>query len=140
VLGEDGLRILRLIAAGDEPHVFRKRVISVLGQMRDAAAVPDLSRIIASPDEDVVLKIVAARTLGEIGGPTSTEALRRHLRARDALVRQKVVHALGSIGDVRSMGRLRQVATKDASKLVREAASNALKRIAAMNNVDPERG
>jgi HEAT repeat protein len=135
-LGPAAAEILQVIAAGEEEHPFRKRAIQVLGKLKDKGALVYLSRILSDNSEDRILRMVAARAVGEIGGPAAASMLSEAAVDRDELVRHKVVQALGAAAETRSVVRLREIAETDTSELVKAAASDAIRRISLRHNLN----
>lgn len=135
-LGQEGREILYLLASGDEPHPFRKRSIAVLGRLRDAGALPYLSQIVENSTADRIVRMVAARAMGDIGGASARDLLARSTGDRDPYVRHKVVQALGKVGDTKSLDLLGRIAAKDRSSLVRDAAASAVRRIVTLHALD----
>src|SRR5207249_279144 len=126
-LGEAGREILCVIASGKEPHDFRKRSIAVLGKLRDPAVLSYLSAILRNQKEGRILRMVAARSIGEIGTTAGVDELLENLNVNDLMVRHKVVEALGASADPRSVAALQRLAKDGQSGLVVEAARNALR-------------
>ena len=70
----------------------------------------------------------AAKSLGILGNPQAVTPLIQALGDRLRQVREAAAHALGELGDASAIERLRDVATKDRSRAVKQAAKQALER------------
>jgi HEAT repeats len=135
-LGAAGRQILYLIASGEETHPFRNRSIAVLGFLKDAGSLSYLGRILANRHEDRIVRMVAARAIGDVGVGSASQILLENLPDPDPPLRHKIVQALGKIGDTRTMSQLHKLASNDASDLVRQAAINALQRISIIHKLN----
>ena len=75
----------------------------------------------------------AAKSLGRLGNLQAVAPLIQALGDRLLEVRENVAHALGELGDASSIKYLRKVAAKDRSKVVQQAAKNALEKVVKQN-------
>ena len=82
-------------------------------------------------DSDTQVRANAAKSLGILGHPQAVTPLIQALGDRLRQVRETAAHALGELGDASSIERLRDVATNDRSKVVKQAAKQALERCEA---------
>jgi HEAT repeat protein len=82
------------LLAADDPEV-RQAAVVALGQLGDARAVPELTRVMVT---DAELLVIAAGALAKIGDRRPFEALLSLLNHPDAAARLAVVSALNSIG------------------------------------------
>ncbi|MGH9527041.1 MAG: HEAT repeat domain-containing protein, partial [Terriglobales bacterium] len=88
-------------------------------------AVAALGQVLAAdPFYDV--RVVAAGSLGRLGGSAAEQALLTGLAQPDSRVRTAVVTALGSFPDARVFAALRRALTADPSYAVQAAAARAL--------------
>lgn len=87
-----------------DPDV-RKFVVDILGDIRDARAVPDLIGRLKDSDENV--RVAAAEALGKIRDPRAVDALLACLAGSgQGWLDNAAAVALGEIGDVRALGPL----------------------------------
>ena len=132
------------------------KAVLALGQLADSRAVDPLvararygSRVAAEAlrnfdfrdaglplvealnDSDTQVRANAAKSLGILRHPQAATPLIQALGDRLRQVRETAAHALGELGDASSIERLRDVATNDRSKAVKQAAKQALERCEA---------
>ncbi len=84
------------------PWYMKSAVLRVLGQRKDAAAVPVIRTVLADPNVDV--RKSAADALGEIGGKEALALLVALTKDPSAYVRQAAVTSLRKISSVRFSG------------------------------------
>jgi hypothetical protein len=84
------------------PWYMKSAVLRVLGQRKDAAAVPAIRTVLADPNVDV--RKTAADALGEIGGKEALALLVALTKDSSSYVRQAAVTSLRKISSVRFSG------------------------------------
>ena len=84
--------------------------------------------VVALKDSDAQVRENAAKALGILGNQQAVTPLIQALGDRLRQVRERVAQALGELGDASAIDRLREVATNDRSKVVKQAAKRALER------------
>ncbi|MGQ9678761.1 MAG: HEAT repeat domain-containing protein, partial [bacterium] len=104
----------------------RARAIDVLGRLRYQGACEILSRGLTN--KNILIRIVSAQALGEIGEVSYAPALVAALDDQNHIVRAMAAEALGKIRDYRASIKLLEMAN-DPSDLVRSNAFRALGRI-----------
>jgi HEAT repeat protein len=124
-----GATVARLLhsAAADED---REAAVAAMGD----AALPQLSKALADPDEDVRLAAVGA--LGKMQGPGAADGLLAALADSSADVRLKAVEGLGGLGDRRAVQPLLQQFAKDPNPQVRYECLTSLGLIGDPSTVD----
>jgi HEAT repeat protein len=116
-------------AAGtDDPRV-RRYLTLALGRLRDARALPALSRVARGEGQtaDAETQIYAVMALGSIGDPAAVPALLPLAGSADAGLRKAAVYALGSLPSEESRAAL-ATALRDEVEDVRWNAALALAR------------
>lgn len=111
----------------------RKDVIKMLmNQDMSSERVADvLEKLLRDPVEDHRIRLVAARTLGQIGFERSVQALLQSLGDEYPSVRHEAIAALGKIGDMGSCAQLMNLLESE-SCYVRGAAARALIQISGV--------
>lgn len=104
----------------------RARAIDVLGRLRYQGAGERLA--LGLTDKKVLIRIVSAQALGEIGDVSYAPVLMEALDDSNHIVRAMAAEALGKIRDYRASIKLLEMAN-DPSDLVRSNALRALGRI-----------
>lgn len=123
--------LLPLLATRD-PDV-RKFAVDVLGDIRDARAVPGLIEALRDSDENV--RVAAAEALGKLRDQRAVDPLIGCLNAYDqSWLDYAAAEALGEIGDERALGPL--IAALGRSSL-REPVLEALGKIGNLNTLHP---
>jgi len=112
----------------DPDRSVRFTAAESLGRIGDARAVQELSDALA--DKDWYVRLHAATALGDIGNAGAVEPLIRALKDAEKAVREWSARALGSIRDSRALEPLTAVALADKEVSVRDAARQALARVA----------
>ena len=107
----------------------RASQVYALGESGSLENVPELIAALADPDGNV--RRLAASALGKLKARDAVEPLLRLLRAETfSQVRQYAIKALGSIGDERARGALKQIADdeteKDYNRISAKAALSTL--------------
>lgn len=101
-----------------------------LGKIGDRRAVEPLIEVLETPHE-LGLMEAATEALGRLGDPRAVPALSHVLEKGPLAVRLKAVTSLGQIGGEDAARALKQAASKDANKVVRDEAAKALETIGA---------
>lgn len=119
-----------LAAAAESAPVMMTRLWAArqLGRQaasQKSAAVAALGQVLAA-DPFYGVRVVAAGSLGRLGGSAAEQALLTGLGQPDSRVRTAVVTALGSFPDARVFAALRRALTADPSYAVQAAAARAL--------------
>ena len=112
----------------DPDREVRFTAAESLGRIGDARAVRQLSE--ALTDNDWYVRLHAATALGDIGNAGAVEPLIQALKDAEKAVREWAARALGSIRDSRALEPLAVVALADKEGCVRDAAREALARVA----------
>lgn len=113
-----------ITALGYEESDVRRRVVDILGKIKDVRAVEPL--IVALKDEDWDVRSKAVEVFNAIGTP-AVELLIKALRDDAWEVRVGAVEALGKIGDRRAVYPLITVlGDEDEGEFIRESAAEAL--------------
>lgn len=119
--------LTQLLRASPEPRT-RQRCAAMLGQIRNAKAVPALLDALAS--EDAVLRKIVAWALGQIGDLSVASTLRDLVQHDpDHRVRTTAITSLGDLGDIEAAGLLLEVEAESCPAAF--AATGALKLIQA---------
>lgn len=111
--------IVRRTGAPGRQHAAR-----LLGELRAVPAVPCLAQLLAD-DRNRYVRVIAARSLGQIGGRDAVAALIENLRDEESCVRAVVAECLGEIGDPAAAAAL-TAAAEDENGLVRTKVAAAL--------------
>lgn len=90
---------------GDVPPAHRGRVVSLLGRVRAARALPSVRPLLDHPEP--ALRIAAAEAIGAIGDPRGAEALRPLLDDENARLRMVAARGLGRSIDAEGLAQLR---------------------------------
>jgi HEAT repeat protein len=98
--------LLRLL--GDPERAVRLDVIRSLGRMRDPAAVQPLERHVRDDSRDLEERTEAISSLALLEGPEKVDALVRLLDLSNRTLRQRVIEALGQVGDAVVIPALRR--------------------------------
>lgn len=117
----------------DGPAYLRKDAIKMLinqGASRERMA-DVLEKLLRDPVEDHRTRLLAARSLGQIGFKKSVQALRQSLDDEYPSVRHAAIAALGNIGDTGACTQLISLLESD-SYYVRGAAARALIQISGV--------
>ena len=134
------MNIAQLIELLDDPDAARRiQGAYALGQ-KGAEASPAVPRLIKLlDDENVRLRQTTAVALGQIGPPASAAvpALTKRLSDPDVIVRRQSAAALGRIGARPALPALRK-AQRDPARIVREAATESIQWIEAIELIDRE--
>jgi len=131
----------------DDDLGVRESACLSLAKLRAAEAVPALALRLKARDEEGCMRVLAARTLGELSDPRAVEPLFTALLDHDPSVRQAAAQALGRFKEKRVLTMLLE-ATKDRYDGVRVAAGRAIGNIGDTSVVpalvrqleSPERG
>jgi HEAT repeat protein len=110
-------------------------IITALGDMKAAAALPELLKILGNREEDHVWRMYAAESLGKIGDASALPVLKKALGENDPLLKASVAGALGRF----ELGQVQDVlleCLKDSYWKVRVAACQGLARPGAAKAVD----
>lgn len=99
-----------------------------MSEVRLASAEPVLTAYAAS--NACVVRLAAIESLGSYRTQASASALRGALSDEDARVRSSAATSLARLGDEAAIGELRRQVVSDGNKHVRQAAADALGRIA----------
>ena len=130
-LGEFGdpvsLPILVSALAEGDAHV-KVAAAAAIGELHDLGHAPP-ALVEAARASDGELKRIAARSLASIRDPNTLETLISLMGIEDALVRLRVIEALGQIGSAKAAPALMK-ASRDANAEVRRAAVEALGEVA----------
>lgn len=119
-------------------HETRVRAAWILGNRREARAVPVLAEILASSgDGDFDLKKAAVTALGQIGDTRVIPALLKAAQSGALTVRVEAVIVLGEIGDIEIVEQLSAMAQSDVSKVVRREAEQAVRKLLARASTGP---
>ena len=122
----------KIVVETPDPDV-RKFVVDILGDIRDARAVPVLIGRLDDDDENV--RVAAAEALGKLRDPRAVDALLACLaRSGQGWLDNAAAVALGEIGDERALGPL--VAVLGRSNL-REPVLEALGKIGNADTLGP---
>jgi hypothetical protein len=120
-----------LTALKDEDSDVRRRACELLGKLRDTSAVEPLIGVLK--DEQRV-QWAAIEALGKIRDPRAVRPLLSLLVDGEWFpTRERVVLALGEIGDKSAIETLRALAENDPSEYVRKAAREVLDKIERAN-------
>jgi len=131
-IGSAAVAPLLPLLGTDDPDV-RKFAVDVLGDIRDAVAVPALLEKLKDGDENV--RVAAAEALGKIRDRRAVDALIACLSASDqSWLDYAAAEALGEIGDARALGPL--MAALDRSSL-REPVLESLGKIGNASTLPP---
>jgi len=103
----------------------RKFIVDIIGEICDLSGAPALVRALSDPDANV--RSSAIEHLGRMKAPDALEPLVEILKTEDQWLAFNAAAALGELGDKRAVGPLMEAA---ADRLLREAALDALGRIA----------
>jgi HEAT repeat protein len=98
--------LIRLL--GDSVQAVRLDAIRSLGRIRDPAAVQPLERHVRDEAREIGERIEAISSLAMIEGPEKLDALIRLLELPNRELRQRVVEALGQVGDAVVIPALRR--------------------------------
>ena len=119
---------------GDRESIIRRRAVEALGKCGDAKVADKLGKVLTL-DRLSELRSAAARSLGEIGHPTSVPFLEEALRDEVA-VRCHAVSSLGAIADESCLPALLAM-LKDSAPEVRYQAASALCKLNDPNSIEP---
>lgn len=117
-----------LNSLNDNDVEVQKMVIYALGQIGDRKAVLPLISIFNTADNEIKDNILYA--LGELGG-------RDAMDSENFMVREKAAHALGEIGEPKTLKYL-QNALNDEDPIVQRNAAKAIKNIISKNTRGPD--
>lgn len=131
---DERVHVARLLGVGQGMVVIGEVALPALFKIGEPAIE---SLIQALKDKEHVVRLGAARVLGEIGDARAVEPLIEVLKHKDKEVRESAAEALGELGDLRAGKPLIQ-ALEDKNKKVREAAKEALEKIALEKIVGEE--
>lgn len=131
----DARETLEGLLAGDGQIRIRAAAAFALGNMRDKAVVPALTKALA--DKDVNVRFEAASALGRSPGVEAVPALLKALRDSDDDVRAAVIEALAATGDPRAIDPMLRRAERDPSPGVRGMAAVGLANLKAESAVEP---
>ena len=104
---------IRAAALGEDASVPRARAIADLAASGYPNRQRDLESIVLNADEPSELRALAADWLGRIDHPSTATRVLRHLDTPDALVRQRIVHRLGLVGDERAIEPLLALSARE---------------------------
>lgn len=114
----------------------RKTLIARRNEVRDARLRRDLDQLVdALRETDGDIRRLAAWSLGILGDPKAVKPLVRCLDAHDDALKVNALHALGKIGDLTVIPRLREIAVGSDEFRVRAAAMAALARLGDASGV-----
>lgn len=118
-----------LDALNDEDARLRAAAAKALGQIRDAAAVPDLLRVM-NTDSDGNIRWLASGALSQIG-EAAVPGLAAALQDENWKVRRSAAEALSAMREPTALPALCDAMT-DRNDVVRQAVANALENMGAM--------
>ncbi len=121
------IETLRRSLASGQSFEIRARAILGLGAIGDPTVVIDLATVREKSD-DAVLRFLATRELGSVGGPPALAALRGALEDRDPRVRETAAQGLGQHKDATSEAVLIAAAKDEPWPFARRAQVEALSR------------
>lgn len=104
---------IRAAALGEDASVPRARAVAALATSGYPNRQRDLESIVVNADESSELRALAADWLGRIDQPSTAAMLLRHLDTPDALVRQRIVHRLGFVGDEQAIEPLLALSARE---------------------------
>lgn len=123
---EDPAAIWKLLQLSDPDPNVRRWSVWAIGEWKAAAAVSAVADR-ARKDESEIVRIVAAETLGKLGGQQAEIALTEAMNDPSPRVRQAAAAALGTFFEHHEEGvRALLAALKDTDPLVRAAAVGSL--------------
>ena len=96
--GEAAMSALVDVGLRDEDESVRQQVVRVVSEHGEHDAIARLERMLEAGSSTESDRAVAARTLGDLGCPSSVPALIEALGDPDVEVRSIVAHSLGRIG------------------------------------------
>jgi HEAT repeat protein len=117
------------LASADPAGHVQLAAIDALGAVGNAAAIPALTALAASPELERAT--AAIRALGAIGHPEAWPALESALRADSEELRTAAASAISGLRDARAVTALEWSASADGSDVVADAAVRALGLLAA---------
>lgn len=125
---------------GGEDADKRLQAVKSLGASKDSKAVEHL--IGALGDEDTRVQAKSVDLLGELRATDATQVLIQHLflRNTEPMMKQRILAALGKIGDVRAARPIMEFLQRDLDSATRGTAIYALGDIGAPESVDALRG
>ena len=118
-LGGDAAVDALVEAARNRRHPLLRAVIEILATLKDARAVPVLAVLLGELHTGT--RLMAARALGEVGGPAAVDALLDALGEPVEEVQDAVMSALGRTGDARAVPALSELARSAGSHRARGA-------------------
>lgn len=119
-----------LIAVLDNPKrgpTERRVAIAAIARLDFRDAIPRIRAF--EKDSDTLVRIYVVRALAELGVPQTTESLLGYLDSEDYVFRQEASGALGSVGGIEAVAKLKEISRNDPHGAVRAEARLALLRI-----------
>lgn len=125
---------------GSDDADKRLKAVKSLGVSKDSKAVEHL--IGALGDSDMRVQAKSVDLLGELRATDATQVLIQHLflRSTEPMMKQRILAALGKIGDVRAARPIMEFLQRDLDSATRGTAIYALGDIGAPESVDALRG
>jgi HEAT repeat protein len=120
-----------LRALNDSDDEVRLRAIASLALHGHPRTLPVLAQLLANHGESASIRAAAADAMGGFDAKQSEAALAAALSDPSPIVRASAVHSFGELRVSSATGRLRRLAGRDRSVVVRDAARAALARIRA---------
>jgi HEAT repeat protein len=127
--------LLKKLRDPETPSGRKPTIITALGDMHAEAAVPELTRIVQSRDEERIWRMYACEALGKIGDAASVPVLKRVMAEQDPLLKAYASAALAQF----DLGQVLDVlieCLKDSYWKVRVAGCQGLARPGAEKAVD----
>ncbi len=112
----------------DDDREDRLRAVRRLSRKPDAASIKDLA-LLASQDDDPVIRRIAAIGLGKLRVPEAKAALVESLSDEDSLVRRRAIQGLGKTWGFEAFDLLTTALTDDHEPSVRRQAALRLGRL-----------
>ena len=120
------VRALQALITADPavPSHYRTKALYALGWWGDPSVVPMIRRVLPQLDERG--RIGAVSALGNLGTAAAVSEIAEHVTDRSEQVRKTAVLALRRVASAKARQKLREVASTDPVKWVRELAAHDL--------------